>query len=325
MQQPLVSILIPVYNGANSIEASIRSCLNQSYGHFELIIYNDGSTDDTKQLIQKTLDSRIIYIESTINQGIAFSRNLLLKQTKGEFIAWLDADDEMLTDRIEKQLAFFERNPTVDICGSWMFLKNTQENQYTLAKTICDSTLLKTAFWFKNYMFQPTVMSRNFYVKENIFYDERFNSVAEDYELWYRLSTLKTFANIAEPLINYDQLNNLDIYQKKVRLNFNEKLALIWNDKWKLYTFTINEFDKKLFESFINTNMKLTFIEIKKLLTILNRIEENSIDEKTTKLMIAYHQCRIFRNASLIGKFLNLNLLKSFKYFFEFKKSYIIS
>ncbi|MDP2174810.1 MAG: glycosyltransferase family 2 protein [Bacteroidota bacterium] len=324
MLKPLVSILIPVYNGFETIEKAIQSCIIQTYSNFELLIYNDGSKDNTKQIIQKFYDSRIVFIDSTTNQGIVFSRNQLLKIAKGDFIAWLDADDCMMPNRLEKQLSFFDENSHIDICGSWMYVKNSHNESLQIAKTICDTDLIKTALWFKNYIFQPTIMSRNFYMKENIFYNERFNNVAEDYALWIDLMNQKNFANISEPLIIYNQLNQEDFFKKQIKLNLEDKLKLIWEEKWQLLTTPINLKERRLFEIFVYKNEKLKLNEIKNLLNVLSIFNESFNQSNYAKLMIAYHKCRIFRNAFFMGKLLHIKLLLSFRYYYHFKKVFLV-
>ena len=106
----LVSIVMPSYNTAQYIEDSIRSILNQSYTNWELIIIDDCSTDNTDNVVSQFNDKRINYYKNEKNSGAAVSRNKALVKAKGKWIAFLDSDDLWMPDKLEKQIAFMERN-----------------------------------------------------------------------------------------------------------------------------------------------------------------------------------------------------------------------
>ncbi len=99
---PLVTVIIPTYNRAYCLEETILSVLNQSYGNYELIVVNDGSTDDTKNLLRK-YKSKITYF-NIIKSGKSYSRNLALINSSGEFIATLDSDDIWFPDYLERSI-----------------------------------------------------------------------------------------------------------------------------------------------------------------------------------------------------------------------------
>lgn len=104
----LVSIITPSYNTADFISQTIECVLNQTYTNWEMIIVDDCSTDNTKEVISKYNDTRIIYVENETNSGAAFSRNKALKIAKGEWIAFLDSDDLWDKTKIESQLKFMK-------------------------------------------------------------------------------------------------------------------------------------------------------------------------------------------------------------------------
>ena len=108
---PKVSVIIPTYNRAHLIGRSIQSVLNQTYQDFEIIIVDDGSTDDTEDVIRNFNDSRIIYIRHKENKGPSAARNTGIKASKGEFIAFQDSDDEWFPEKLDKQIEAFEMNP----------------------------------------------------------------------------------------------------------------------------------------------------------------------------------------------------------------------
>ncbi len=106
----LVSIIMPSYNTAPYIAESINSVIAQTYADWELIIVDDASTDNTDEVVASCLSSRIRYLKNDRNRGAAYSRNRALREAKGKWIAFLDSDDLWAPDKLEKQIAFMEKN-----------------------------------------------------------------------------------------------------------------------------------------------------------------------------------------------------------------------
>lgn len=106
--EDLVSIIMPSYNTADYIGASIQSVRNQTYQNWELIIVDDCSTDNTDAVVAQFVDSRIRYLKNQKNSGAAVSRNYALREAKGRWIAFLDSDDLWVPEKLEKQIAFMQ-------------------------------------------------------------------------------------------------------------------------------------------------------------------------------------------------------------------------
>lgn len=102
----LVSIIMPTYNNGQYIRESIDSVLSQTYPHWELLIVNDNSTDDTENIVSSYQDRRIIYLRNDHHMGAALSRNKAIQVAKGKYIAFLDADDRWLPTKLDKQVHF---------------------------------------------------------------------------------------------------------------------------------------------------------------------------------------------------------------------------
>ena len=115
---PIISVIIPVYNGEKTIKETIESVLNQTFTDFELIIVNDGSQDSTLAVIDNIQDSRK-KIFSYPNAGVSESRNRGLEQATGEYIAFLDADDLWTPDKLEAQYKALQENPKAGLAYSW--------------------------------------------------------------------------------------------------------------------------------------------------------------------------------------------------------------
>lgn len=110
MVDGLVSVIMPSWNTAIYIEESIKSVLAQTYQHWELIIVDDCSTDDTDNVVSKFRDKRIKYFKNKRNIGAALTRNKALREANGEWIAFLDSDDLWLSDKLDRQIAFMKNN-----------------------------------------------------------------------------------------------------------------------------------------------------------------------------------------------------------------------
>ncbi len=115
---PKISIIIPVYNGEKTIQETIQSVLKQTLSDFELIVVNDGSQDSTMEIVENLTDSRIKVLSYT-NAGQATSRNRGFSHSIGEFIAFLDADDLWLPDKLDSQLKALQTNPEAGVAYSW--------------------------------------------------------------------------------------------------------------------------------------------------------------------------------------------------------------
>ena len=113
----MVSIILPVYNGANHLAECINSVLRQTYSNFELLVLDDGSTDESVAIAESFSDPRARVITckhdfiSTLNRGI--------DESKGQYIARIDCDDLMFTDRLQKQVEVMEHNPNVAVCSTY--------------------------------------------------------------------------------------------------------------------------------------------------------------------------------------------------------------
>jgi len=128
MNNPLVCVVMPVYNGAKTIELALKSLLMQTYLNWECVIVNDGSTDGTKSILDSLSDRRfkVIHLEKNIGRGAA--RQVCLDNSEGKYLAYLDADDFYHRDKLKMQVDFLEMNPQIDLlgCGLLAFDKNDE-------------------------------------------------------------------------------------------------------------------------------------------------------------------------------------------------------
>src|SRR5688572_11299683 len=118
MKPPKLSVIMPVFNAAPFLREAIDSILKQTFTDFEFFIFNDGSTDNSGEIITSYSDRRIIFIDSEINKGYVFWLNEGLQKSQGEYIARMDADDIAQPERFAKQLEFLDHNKEYVLCGT---------------------------------------------------------------------------------------------------------------------------------------------------------------------------------------------------------------
>lgn len=157
--QPRVSVLMPAYNAADFIVPAIASILAQEFTAFRLIILNDGSTDDTAQIINSfaLLDKRIQVLVNIEKTGILAARDRLLAAVETEYFAWMDADDISTPDRLRKQVSFLDQNPDIDaVGGAWTILGTDR-----VTTPYRDPEELKAAMLVSNPFHNPVMMLRS--------------------------------------------------------------------------------------------------------------------------------------------------------------------
>jgi len=197
---PKITVLMPVYNGEKYLKEAIESILSQTFADFEFFIINDGSTDNSVDIIKSYSDKRIIFIENEQNIGLPATLNKGIDLARSKYIARMDQDDISLSERLEKQFYFMEKNHDIDICGSWIKFFGEQNFVAKYAKT--HREIMSNSF-SSSPMAHPTVFFRK---KSFDKYNLRYNSTlkfSEDYELWIRALKYLKFANLQEVLLNY--------------------------------------------------------------------------------------------------------------------------
>jgi glycosyltransferase involved in cell wall biosynthesis len=210
-KKPKVSIIIPTYNAARFIESAIKSVIHQTFTNNEIIVVDDGSTDNTKGILKKHVENKsIIYIRQE-NSGPAAARNNGIKAATGELVCFLDADDLLRPNSIEHRLRVFKRHHEVGVVFTdfrKIFWKSTKEKDFVdddirqsnFLKTISTECIKRkdnniyvfnTNIFYElivsNFIFTGTVMMRRDIFDEVGFFDESL-MIAEDHDLWLRAS-----------------------------------------------------------------------------------------------------------------------------------------
>lgn len=201
MNKPLISVVLPVYNGAEYLREAISSILMQDISDIELIVINDASRDESDNIIREFTDRCITHISNPTNIGLASSLNHGIEVAKGTFVARMDQDDIANPNRLSLQLKSFIKNKNLGLCGTNFQIFRGNEIQYS--KYPISHNKIFTNLLFYNCIAHPTVMfRRSVFVENDLFYDNTYDW-AEDFELWTRARYFTEMLNIKRPLLKY--------------------------------------------------------------------------------------------------------------------------
>lgn len=206
-EPPLVSVIIPTYNSANYIALSIDSAIKQTMRDFEIIVVEDGSTDDTKNRLDAYRN--IINCIYQSNHGRSFARNVAIRQARGKYIAFLDSDDLWLPDRLEKQVAILEASPEIQLVYSKAKIIDSLGNAHQvwghpseIGEAIMEPGRIYEQLILGNFIPILTVTLRRSALEQAGYFDEQL-SYPEDWDLWLRLAHPGNFFYIPETLACY--------------------------------------------------------------------------------------------------------------------------
>jgi len=243
-QKKRLTLLMPVYNGEKYLREAIDSILNQTYPDFEFLIIDDGSTDRSYEIISSYQDSRIKLLKNSKNLGLIQTLNIGLENSDTEYIARMDCDDISLPQRLEKQIVFMDKNPSVGISGTWVKPFGGKSGKVWKYET--DPEKIKAQLFFDSCLAHPSIIIReSMLAKNKLSYDCR-HLHAEDWGLWQKASFCFDLGNLPQLLLLYR------ISDSSVRMKNNE-----------IYEQTLFELDK--------TNLESLGIEIKQQDIILHR------------------------------------------------------
>ena len=285
-KNPVVSVVMSVYNAEKYLDAAIRSILEQTYNNFEFIIINDGSNDRSLEIIKKykNEDDRIVLI-SRENRGLISSLNEGIAKARGEYIVRMDADDISLQFRIEKQLQVMEHDKDIVVCGSWINIFGENINE-KVARYFEHDKQIKANLLVSCCFAHPSVMIRkDAFTHNNILYDERFKN-AEDYHLWTQLAKVGKFYNIPEILLKYRFLETsiTRLSDKDCSKRYNV-LKDIFKEALKAVDLSINEEDMKVhFIISDNARIKNNKIELKRIKNYFDKILKASENKQVVDL-----------------------------------------
>lgn len=206
VHNPKVSVIMPTYNGSEFITGAINSILSQTYKNFEFIIVDDGSTDNTSEIIKNFKDERIKYIFQE-NKGPVYAYNTGFRNSIGEYVFVQDHDDQSKNSRIELQLEYCIKNK-LDICGSYYAI-NDLEKQYRelIVLPTENSDIVRVLLYKPWVMFNPTVCIKNDILQEFGYFNENYK-VGYDYEFFLRNIGKIRYGNIPSDLYSWTRKSN---------------------------------------------------------------------------------------------------------------------
>lgn len=261
-----ISVVMSTYNAESYVAEAIESVLNQSFDDFEFIIVDDGSEDNTLSIIRSYADARIKLIEN--KHDYIGSLNLGLKTAIGKYIARMDADDRMHTDRLKVQHRLMEQHTEIDVLGSWIevFGDNTRSHVVGTLYGFIQDPLFKLLRG--NILFHPTTMIRkSFWEAHSLHYESYAH--AEDYKLWVDAAIQGACFYIEPQTLNYYRVSDRQVTQK-CRLKQEETSRIIRSlvaqelirrdEEFEILTNLWNAHEELILKKKLNRESSLQFI-----------------------------------------------------------------
>ncbi len=203
---PIISVILPVYNCPAYVGLAIESIINQTFKNFELLVIDDGSTDDTSSVLKKYSDPRIRHIRHD-NRGLAGTLNVGIELALGKYIARQDQDDISLPDRLERQFAYMEQHSDCALLGTWAQIMEGDRlvdrfhRHPTVPSAIKYALLLNNPFVHSSVIFRTEVAR-----KLGGYTTDPSRQPPEDFEFWSRIARVATIANLPEILLHYREV-----------------------------------------------------------------------------------------------------------------------
>jgi len=233
MKQPLVSVVMPVYNSEKYLKEAIYSILNQTYHNIELIVIDDGSRDNSVDIIENIKSDKIVFFKNEQNIGVSATRNKGFSIAKGKYIALMDSDDTSTLYRLERQVKFLEGNSKYGLVGGHFesFNKQLFFTRRKLRKLPLIDKQIEVNLVFLGAMAGGSTMMRSeILFKNNLEFDTSLKT-AEDFDLWRRISKFTKVTNIDELLIHYRKhRNNTTKDREKGKLNKTKAIIKSFDD-----------------------------------------------------------------------------------------------
>lgn len=198
----MISIIIPTYNSSHFVRTAIESALNQTYRNFEIIVVDDGSTDDCRAVIDQYGDQvRYLWQE---NQGLAGARNTGIRAAHGEFVGLLDADDQWQPDYLATMVALAEQNPTAVVyyCQAQCMDLYAHDLPQVVGGPVIEPEAMYQTLLRANFLIPSTIMARRTTIVDAGLFDPMLRS-CEDWDLWLRIAPTERFVGTDACLVRY--------------------------------------------------------------------------------------------------------------------------
>jgi glycosyltransferase involved in cell wall biosynthesis len=201
-----VSVVLPVYNGAAYVLEAVDSILAQTWRDFELIVLDDGSTDETPALLAQRNDPRLMVVRH-LNRGLALTLNRGIELARGEYIARQDADDISEPKRLERQVEWMDAHPACGLLGTWSTILDADGRRERQHRHPCRNGELQMRLLFDSFFVHSSVMLRRSVLDVvGPYPTDPERNPPEDFDLWLRIARRFEIANLPEPLVVYREV-----------------------------------------------------------------------------------------------------------------------
>ena len=270
---PKVSIIMNCHNGEKYLKESIYSVLNQTYKNWELIFFDNFSSDASKKIFFTFKDKRLKYFSSKTKLNLYNARNLAIKQASGKFISFLDTDDLWLKDKLDSQIKFIKKEKSKFIYTNYYILKKNTKKLFS-NKKLPEGFITQKLLNFYFISIPTVIFEKKIITKMKVKFDKNYNIIG-DFDFFLELSKMIKFHYIHKPLSiyrihenNYSKIYNQN-YSKEMKYWLNKKKNNFKNYNLKTFKLDVNYMEIK--SLIYNKNY---FVAFKKFLKFPNKIKK---------------------------------------------------
>jgi len=263
---PLVSIIINCFNGEKYLHEALNSVLNQTYKNWEIIFWDNKSTDSSAKIFNSYNDKRFKYFCSNEHTSLYKARNLAIEKSKGEFISFLDADDLWDKNKLNLQIPYFS-NPEVGVVYTnlWILKKNIKKKKIHTKKKLTRGKIYEELIKNYNIGIITTVIRKSYFFKLKKKFDERFMLIG-DFDLFLRLAKICIFESIQIPLAFY-RLHGKNVSTINKEKEIAEFEIWLSENKDNLSKFHFKSIQKKIdYRKFVNYKIEKNHTQCLKML-----------------------------------------------------------
>ena len=261
IKKPLVSIVMNCFNGEKFLKKSVQSVIMQTFKNWELIFFDNRSTDKSLKIVKNFNDKRIKIVKSKKHLKLYHARNEAIRSSKGKFIAFIDCDDWWKKDKLKKQINLFKRDKAIDLVYTNLYIYDNAKKK----NSIFSNDKLKSGFVFRELLKSYKIFILTVLAKREVFQKKMFNQsydIIGDFDFFIRKSFKHYYAALQEPLAYYR--HHSDNYsKKKIKLYYEELINWMKNfEKKKIkHDLNLKHVKKELFK----TKMKIYLRDFLKL------------------------------------------------------------
>ncbi len=265
-ESPLISIIVNCYNGEKYLTQALESILKQTYKNWEIIFWDNQSTDKSANIYKAYQDSRFRYFYAEKHTSLYEARNLAIEKSKGDFISFLDTDDLWNENKLHIQIAYF-KNFEVGVVYSnlWLIKKSENIKKLYSKKKLPSGEIFDELIKNYNVGIVTALIRKKYYLDLNVKFDKRF-SIIGDFDLMLRLSKLCVFKSIQEPLASY-RLHGKNLSTLKKEKEIEEYKIWLEENNCDLNSHNINKIKESVnYRKFVNYKVDGKYFECFKMI-----------------------------------------------------------